>query len=111
MKTRVDIPETEILASLAKSGWLLSGREDDTEWWAREIWKLKSSWSPRDDLAYLTFLVDPQDDTQSPRICAVRASRSKPMDRLEKPDEFVLYLGKRWSKHVQAFEEFLAQLH
>lgn len=111
MKTRAEIPEAETLGALAKSGWVLSAREDVTEWWAREIWELRSSWSPTDDVAYLVFLIDPQDDSKSPRIYAVRASHLKPTDRLDKPGEFTLYLGKGWSKKVPEFEDFLQQLH
>ena len=33
---------------------------DDLEWWADEVWKLKSTWSPEGVVVYLTFLVDPQ---------------------------------------------------
>jgi hypothetical protein len=32
---------------------------DDLDWWADEIWILKSIWSPEDAMACITFLVDP----------------------------------------------------
>lgn len=42
-------------------GWELEGvEEEDLEWWADEIWKLRSVWPPTEARAYITFLVDPQ---------------------------------------------------
>ncbi len=54
-------PEQKLEDWLAAYGWELEWKEkEELEWWADEIWKLRSVWSPMEAEAYIIFLVDPQ---------------------------------------------------
>ncbi len=50
----------QIMNRIEDSGWEITIVDLKTEWWADVIIKLKSNWSTKDALAYLTLLVDPQ---------------------------------------------------
>lgn len=51
----------KILNELPRHGWTVVQLEDyELEWWTDEIWRLESTWSPIGNLAYITFLVDPE---------------------------------------------------
>lgn len=54
-------PLEKLANSLEEFGWKIE-RENvvDLEWWADEIWEIKSIWSPEGVTAFITFLVDPQ---------------------------------------------------
>lgn len=88
-------------------GWAVVHKETETgEWWADEIWTLRSVWAPQDCVIRLAFLVDPQ--WSGPRkkgqgVWAVNAYMDEP-DRMAKP---VLSLGRGWEK---ALPEFLGRL-
>ena len=92
---------------LGDFGWEIVHKEMDTgEWWADEVWTLRSVWSPRDIVIRLAFLVDPQWDGPRKKgqgVWAVNAYRIEP-DRLAKPS---LSLGRGWEK---ALAEFLNRL-
>ena len=46
---------------LERSGWERAQFHlVDLEWWADEIWELRSLWSPVGARTYVTLLVDPQ---------------------------------------------------
>ena len=46
--------------ALGEKGWELSPVELASGcWWAKEIWMLESTWSPREKRIYLLLLVDP----------------------------------------------------
>ena len=78
----------ELLNQLAEHGWDVEHIENAVsegpklEWWADEIWILRSVWSPQDCRAYVTFLVDPQTPTEGRRrgegVWAVKASLKRP---------------------------------
>jgi hypothetical protein len=54
-------PKQKLADHLEVSGWNLEKiHEADLEWWADEIWELKSRWSPEGVSSFITFLVDPQ---------------------------------------------------
>ena len=54
-------PKEKLASSLEKLGWKLEQLHiDDLEWWADEIWEMRSVWSPEGVPAYISFLVDPQ---------------------------------------------------
>jgi len=45
---------------LEVEGWdTVQTYSDNLEWWADEIWQLKSHWPPEGAVAFVTFLVDP----------------------------------------------------
>lgn len=71
--------------------------EQQSEWWADEIWRLRSTWSPVGATAFVTFLVDPQNDDHDRQkgvdVWAVAASCRRP---LSKNVETALCLGSGW---------------
>ncbi len=72
---------------LERNGWRISSREVAPEqWWLDEQWVLESEWSPQGEVAYASFLVDPQaPDDRSPgeHVWAVAVTRECPSGRLE----------------------------
>ena len=57
-------------------------------WWAKEIWKLRSLWTPVDKEIFLSLLVDPSvmHDNEEPNeamVWAVGLSETFPTDRIE----------------------------
>jgi hypothetical protein len=73
--------------------------EEGGEWWCREIWRLQSTWSPRERQAFLTFLTDPMDDTPKPKIWAVQATATRSTSR-EPDGSYTLSLGRGWAAEL-----------
>ncbi len=109
---------TELLSQLPEHGWRVAGVEENLEWWANEMWRLESVWSPVGSRAYVTFLVAPDapilpyDKTcrKIETVWAVMASPTKPTDRLSVENQFTLSLGQGWEKELPAFFEHLSML-
>jgi len=86
MSDRGRFPET-LTSSLERSGWERAQVHADTlEWWADEIWEVKSRWSPSGAVAFVTLLVDPQ--WEGPRrkgqgVWGVGWSAAFPTSRIE----------------------------
>lgn len=103
MKTQ----RTELLNQLPNYGWsVVSIEEEYLEWWADEMWLIESVWSPVGTPAYLTFLVDPQSSRSRKKgedVWAVKASRTKPVERLPGEDEFEIGLGRGWKDELPDF--------
>lgn len=110
MRTRIEIPATELRLAIAEAGWRVETVEDGGEWWYRELWHLKSTWSPQNCEAFLFFLVDPHDDSRNPKICAVQASATRPSDRLDSEGQHTLYFGKGWPRKVSQLIDYLGTL-
>jgi len=74
-------------SSLESNGWSITSIELRSDcWWATEIWELRSIWSPRDKLIYLTLLVDPmfegdQNNVPDTAVWAVGVTEAVPNDR------------------------------
>lgn len=103
----------EIESRLAKHGWNLVEVEDEAlAWWADEIWRLESAWSPVGARAYVTFLIDPQSLSRERKkwqgVWAVKASPERPVDWLTGAGEYTLSLGRGWEGKLAAFFEHLA---
>ena len=104
----------EILAELGRRGWRATRLGDFAlDWWADEMWRLESEWSPRGREAYLTFLVDPAADPHARRrgeqVWAAALTARKPPERLEASSGFVLSL-KGWRDELPAMFEYLSAL-
>lgn len=55
--------------ALDKTGWSAQPVELASEcWWAKEIWELRSLWSPRDLTIFVVFLIDPQFEGDRNRV-------------------------------------------
>jgi hypothetical protein len=103
----------ELLNQLPQHGWRIVSQEEELEWWADEMWRIESLWSPVGSLAYVTFLVDPQSNHQRKRgedVWAVMASVARPASRLNLEGEFTVSLGRGWKQELPAFFEHLAFL-
>ena len=78
-----------ISLALAASGWSIEKVELASDcWWAKELWKLHSDWSPKGATIYLSLLVDPSleiDENNVPdtSVWAVGLSSAPPKDRLD----------------------------
>ncbi|MCM3873549.1 MAG: hypothetical protein ND895_22930 [Pyrinomonadaceae bacterium] len=103
----------ELLNQLQEYGWRVAHQDESLDWWADEMWRLESLWSPVGSLAYVTFLVDPQADGHRKKgedVWAVMASAAKPISRLKVDGEFTLGLGRGWNQRLPAFFKHLAAL-
>jgi hypothetical protein len=103
----------ELFDQLPEHGWRVASQEEELEWWADEMWRLESLWSPVGSLTYVTFLVDPMSDRDRKKgddVWAVMASPFKPMSRLEVEGEFTLSLGQGWKKRLPDFFAHLSRL-
>lgn len=78
---------TPIADALAASGWTIQCLELSSDcWWAKEIWKLKSEWSPKDKEIFLSLLIDPctEIDKNNPpdsAVWAVALTKNLPLSR------------------------------
>lgn len=103
----------ELFNQLLEHGWRVANQEEGLEWWADEMWRLESLWSPVGSLAYVTFLVDPMSDGDRKKgedVWAVMASSTKPLSRLKVEGEFTLSLGGGWKQEMPTFFKHLAAL-
>lgn len=85
----------------------------DLEWWADEIWKLTSTWSPNSAKAYLTWLVDPQHDglrRKGQSVWAVGASKKFPDSSREAQSEGAVSLNKSFKQELEEFSLNLENL-
>jgi hypothetical protein len=99
--------DIKLADSFAADGWDLAQRHaQDLEWWADEIWELKSRWSPEGASAFVTFLVDPMwegNRSKGQGIWAVGCSAGLPRSRGDAERECILRL--KGSK--EEIEEFV----
>jgi hypothetical protein len=106
----------EILIQLPRHGWQVVPVEDHAlEWWADEMLRLESIWSPVGSHAYVTFLVDPQSPHHRTRkkgesVWAVMASAEKPSAWQSADQSFTLSLGQGWEQRLPEFFGHLAKL-
>jgi hypothetical protein len=96
---------------LEVDGWdIAENVTDDLEWWADEIWQLKSRWSPVGAVAFVTLLVDPQwhgNRRKGEGIWAVGSSAELPRDRTEATRGDTLSL-KASKEEIEEFVEVIA---
>ena len=98
---------THLADYLRSNGWEVLEHVDELEWWADEIWELRSLWSPQGASGYVTFLVDPMwegNRRKGQGVWAVGCSADDPKDRGQACDEGMLRL-KVWRKEIDAFLE------
>ena len=103
-----------LLDALTKAGWELAGTEDLLHWWADDVWRVRSLWSPRGCEFYLTFLVDPQLDLHRNRkrgegIWAVSASASLLADRRQAEEQLTFSSGHGWENRLCDFVRSLSK--
>lgn len=100
--------QKSLLDALTAAGWELVSTEELHEWWADDVWLMRSVWSPQDAQFYLTFLVDPQTDLHRRRqtgesVWAVKASTTLPTRWQDSDAEFTFSLGHGWAERLSGF--------
>lgn len=93
--------------ALNEGGWTFEVVES-SEWWCREFWRLRSCWAPVGFEAFLTFLTDPQNDSE---VWAVGITALRPTDRSEASQRgYVVSLGRGWRERIPALVSELQRL-
>jgi len=90
---------------LRSHGWEVFEHASDLEWWADELWELKSSWSPQGASGYITFLVDPMWEghrRKGQAVWAVGCSADYPKNRVHAHDAGMVRLNV-WRKEIEVF--------
>ena len=99
---------------MARAGWALENREfSDLEWWADELWLIRSTWRPTDYRLFLTFLVDPSHEgnrAKGQAVWSLGASREKP--DLTRGLEFLVEvsLKTKFKERIKQFVEEFSEL-
>lgn len=92
---------------LEVDGWEIEEKfVDDLEWWADEIWRIVSIWSPVGCKAHLTFLVDPQHEgsrNKGEAVWAIGASKAFPTSRFEAEGITTIALNKQFKNNILDF--------
>lgn len=103
--------EARLADALETDGWELVRRHvDDLDWWADELWELKSRWSPVDTPAFITFLVDLQwegNRRKGEGVWALGCSSRYPGNHMDAADAG--YLRRKASR--DEIEQFVAAVN
>jgi hypothetical protein len=107
--------QKELLAHLQEAGWELIRTDEPHDWWADEIWLIRSTWSPQSAQFYLTFLVDPQLDLHRKRrkhegVWAAAATIIPPADRRSAEQGYLFSLGHGWAERLPDFISKISNL-
>jgi len=93
---------------LVCDGWDITEKEQENlEWWADEVWKLESNWSPSGSIAYLTFLVDPMHEgnrRKGESVWAIGCSKQYPKSREQAEAGGTISFGKAFKTHILEFQ-------
>ncbi len=97
-----------MLDALTAAGWELTTIEELDEWWADDVWHMRSVWSPQSEQFYLTYLVDPQFEHHHQRkrgegVWAVSASASLPASRIHAEGQLLFRIGHGWGERLSGF--------
>ena len=107
-------PQQKLRDYLEVDGWdIASARETDLEWWADEIWELRSRWSPEGAKAFVTFLVDPQHEglrKKGQNVWGVGASAGLPASRAEAERGCISLISISKKRGIESLLERLDQL-
>ena len=94
--------------------WEIESKEtSDLDWWADEIWKLSSNWSPQGSTAYVTFLVDPMHEGKREKgqnVWGLGCSKNHPQNRVEAESGSVISFGKSFKNEFLDFSLKLDEL-
>lgn len=94
---------------LESDGWEISSIVDPDilDWWADEIWKVSSVWSPKGATAYVTFLVDPQHEgirRKGEAVWGVGCSKKFPGSPRDAQSCAALAFGNAFKKGILDFQ-------
>src|SRR5690349_21003968 len=97
-----------VLEALTSAGWELAAAEELHEWWADDVWRMRSVWSPQGQEFYLSLLVDPQLDlhrnrTRGEGVWAMKVSPTLPTQWQQAEGELTFSLGHGWLERLSGF--------
>ncbi len=96
-----------IRKKVIENGWKITELEKvELDWWANEMWRLESVWSPTGETAFITFLLEPE---YAEEVWEILVSKEKPLHWGGVPKSFSLSL-KGWEKELPEFMKFLSAL-
>lgn len=103
MKPNISGYQSFIRTALTENGWEIASVEEPDAWWCNECWQLRSLWAPHGFRAFLTFLIDPQSETErlqrgEYRVWAVKASQGMPVGWQDAESEFTVPLSGKWQQ-------------
>jgi len=97
---------TPIFHALSREGWSFIPQELAVDcWWAKNIWQLRSEWTPKDCIVYLSLLVDPMEEIDRNNIpdtavWAVGLSAKVPQSRLE-AEKILVPIKRRMNNAIE----------
>lgn len=103
----------KLIEHLEENGWkIIEEDEYSLDWWAAEIWKVESVWSPREFMLWLTFLVDPQGpfEPRQEHVCGIGATHNYPICWQEVQNETFLSFTSDWKTKLPQFIFELSRL-
>ena len=100
----MEFQKQTIREKILENGWNITELENvELDWWASEMWRIESVWSPIGATAFVTFLLEPENMEY---VWAIMASEKKPVNRF---GNFTLSL-KGWESDLSAFTNFLSDI-
>jgi hypothetical protein len=98
-----------IREKVVENGWqIIELEKAEFDWWANEIWRLESLWSPIGETAFIAFLLEPE---YAKEVWEITVSKDKPGFRGENSNSFSLNIkSSGWEKDLPEFMKFLSGL-
>ena len=105
----MDFQQNELKRILPQKGWAIDILDNyDFQGWARDVWHVRSVWSPVGASAYIAFLLDPMDiRSERASTWAISVYAEPPLSGVE--DVFCLSLS-HWKKQLPQFLQSLEAL-
>lgn len=103
----------DLIKRLEEDGWkIIEEDEYSLDWWAAEIWRVESVWSPQGFFVYLTFLVDPQGpfEPKHEHIWGIGTTQTIPTSWHEAQGKPFLTIGQGWGTRATQFVNDLARI-
>jgi len=99
----------KVAERLDLDGWEVASIIDPDllDWWVDEMWKVKSVWSPKGAVVYISFLVDPQHEgtrKKGQSIWGIGCSKKFPTNSLEAQSCSSIGFGKTFKKEIFNFQ-------
>lgn len=93
-----------IREKLIENGWQITELEGgELDWWANEMWRIESVWSPIGATAFVTFMLEPE---YAEEVWEITVSAEKPVNR---NGNFGISL-KGWEKELPEFMKYLTEI-
>jgi hypothetical protein len=107
-------PKQKLADILDGEGWDINRvHVADLDWWADEIWELRSRRSPEGVSAFITFIVDPQHEglrSKGQAVWGVGVCATMPVSRREAESLGTVALNMIGKREVEAFIERVGAL-